>query len=265
MSQFDLLLAPSSCIIFLVWLMRWNHTTSHVSQILHFRSSGWRNVVGYGCVLLLLWWWLFIIVGNCFAIGLRGTTLESLSASGNSRKKLMLIDSIIILKQTQGRRRRTLIPSMKIIKKAPCIPVWDSTIPYLLLAIQRSERYWISRSPLLWILLLSIPLWRKLDSRDGGIIDRLGVTDIGGYLVERDVWRGVSGTSMDVRFSLVGGPTTVNIISVTDLYCIMSHLFFFLDMCDVWLVHNNDYCLVYQLVSVMPFMPMRLYKKHGLS
>ena len=176
-----------------------------------------------------------------------------------------MISSIILSQQTQGYRQITHLPLMTFIMKALCIPFGASTIPFLLFAIQISAQYQISQSLLLRLLLTDIWLQRKLNWGEGGIIGLLGVRFIGVYIMERYVWRGVSGTSMDVRFSLVGGPTTVNIISVTDLYCIMTHLFFFLDMCDVWLVHNNDYCLVYQLVSVMPFMPMRLYKKHGLS
>ena len=51
----------------------------------------------------------------------------------------------------------------------------------------------------------------------------IGVTAIGGYLMERYVWRGVSSTTTDVLFGLGGGPTTVNIMAVTDLYCIVTH------------------------------------------
>ena len=41
-----------------------------------------------------------------------------------------------------------------------------------------------------------------------------------------------------------GGRTTYVIrISVTALHCIMTPSFFFLDMFDVWLAHNNDECL----------------------
>ena len=42
---------------------------------------------------MLLCGWRLLIVGNCFAMGSRGTTTTSLSASGNSWNKLLLISS----------------------------------------------------------------------------------------------------------------------------------------------------------------------------
>ena len=125
------------------YLMMWTHTTSPVSRILHWRSSGWRNVFGYGCVLLLLWGWRLLILGNCFAMGLRVITTASLSESWNSRNKSLLIASIILSQQTQGVSKIIYLPLMTLIMKALCIPVGESTIPVLLLAIQRSARDWI--------------------------------------------------------------------------------------------------------------------------
>ena len=66
---------------------------------------------------------------------------------------------------------------------------------------------------------------------------------------------------MTVRFGLGEGPTTVNRMAVTFFHCIVTHPFVSLDMFDVLLVHNNYYCLCYQLAATMPFMPMRIYKK----
>ena len=101
----------------------------------------------------------------------------------------------------------------------------------------------ISRSLLIQIFLLEIRLWRNLNFRDGGIIGRVGVTSIGGYLMGIDVWRGIYVTEMAVRFDLGGGPATVNRVYVTDLYRITTHSFFYLDMFYVWIIHNNDDCL----------------------
>ena len=161
--------------------MRWTHTTSHASQTLHWISYGWRNVFGCGCVLLLLWGWKVLIVGNGFAMGLRGTTTTILSASGNSRNESLLIDSIILSQQSQLIRKKTYLPLMTFIMKELCITLGDSDIPVLLLAIQRSEWYRISWSLLLLLLILAIRLWRKLIWRERGIIGWLGVTYIGGY------------------------------------------------------------------------------------
>ena len=154
---------------------------------------------------------------------------------------------------------------MILITKALCIPVEDSTITLLLPAIKISARYQISRLLLLQLLLLSIHIQRKFNWREGGIIGRIGVTTIECYLTERYVWRRVSGTVMSIWFGLGGGPTTVNIISVTALYHIMTPLFISIGMFSVWLVHNNDEWLGYQLAAMITFMPMSIYKRHDPS
>ena len=127
-------------------------------------------MVGYSCVIMLLWGRQLLIIGNCFAMGLRGTTTTSLSKSGNYWNESLLISSIIILQQTQVRHQRTYLPLMTLITRELCIPVRDSSVPVILLVIQRSERYRISRSLLLRIMLLAIWLRRKLNWREGGII-----------------------------------------------------------------------------------------------
>ena len=153
---------------------------------------------------------------------------------------------------------------MILITKALCLLIGASNIT-VLLEIHRSARHRISRSLLLRLLILAIRLQRKLNWKDGVIIVRIGFTDTGGYLIERYLWRGVSGTTMTVRFCFRGGPTTVNRISVTSLHHIMTHLFVFLEIFFVWLVHNNDYFLGYQISDMTSFMLMRLYKSHDLS
>ena len=154
---------------------------------------------------------------------------------------------------------------MKLITKAMCILVRDSTTTFLLLTIKRSSWYQMSRSLLLRLLLLAIRLRRKLNWMEGGIIGRVGVTTIGGYLMDIYVWIGVSDTAMYVGFYFRGGHTDVNRISMTDLHLIMTPLFVSLDMFDVWLVNNNDDCLWQHIDIMMPFMYMRLYKSRDLS
>ena len=81
------------------------------------------------------------------------------------------------------------------------------------------------------------------------------VTAILVYLKEINVWRLVSGTAMDVWFSLVGGPTTVNRMAVTALHHIMNPFLLTVDifalifvfMLYVWIICYNDDCLGYQL------------------
>ena len=56
-------------------------------------------------------------------------------------EKSLLIDSIIISQHTQGSRKTTYLTLMKFITKELCIPVEDSTIPVIILTIQRSAQY----------------------------------------------------------------------------------------------------------------------------
>ena len=64
-------------------------------------------------------------------------------------EKSLLTASIILSKQTQGRREITYLPLMKLITKELCLPIGASTITVLLLAIQISEQYRIPKSLLL--------------------------------------------------------------------------------------------------------------------
>ena len=102
----DVLISPVACPLpmsnCLAWLMKWNHTESHFSWILHWRSLVWYNVVVYGCVILLIWLWQLTIVGNCFATGLIGKTKTCLLVSRNSKKIVLLIASVILSQQKQG-------------------------------------------------------------------------------------------------------------------------------------------------------------------
>ena len=65
--------------------------------------------------------------------------------------------------------------------------------------------------------------------------------------------------------STIKGCTIVDIFIVTVLECIMTHSFIYLDMFVVCIVRYNDDFPGYQLAAMMPFRPMRLYKRHDLS
>ena len=72
---------------------------------------------------------------------------------------------------------------------------------------------------------------KKVELEGGSYIREAGVTSIGDYSMERYVGIGVSGTDMSVKFGLGGGPTTLNIISMTALHHIttpsfVSHVMF---------------------------------------
>ena len=230
MSQYDMLRVPFSCLSFLVWLMRWNHTTSHGSQILCWRSSGWLNVIRCDFVQLLIWGWRLLMVENCFAMGLRGAIMTSVLASGNSWNDSLWIASVILSQQKKGLRRRTYLPLVTLITKSLCLPIGASTISVLLLVIQISARYRRSRSLLLLLLLLAVQLLRRLKIREGGILWRLGVNEIGCYLMEGYVWREVSSTAVAVKFGLGGGSTTVNRMDMTALHQTMNPLLLIVDI-----------------------------------
>ena len=147
-------------------------------------------------------------------------------------------------KPTQGFRKTTYLHLMKLITKALRLSVQDSNITVLLLAIKISSQYRRSQFTLILVVLLGIRLQRKLKRREGGIIGRLGVTLIWGYLMERDVWRGVSSTAMVVQFGLGVVPNTVNRMAVTDLRHITNPSLQTVDMFSVWIIIYNHNCLV---------------------
>ena len=83
--------------------------------------------------------------------------------------------------------------------------------------------------------------------------------------MEKDTYREAFGFATDVMVSTIKGCNLVDMFIVTVLECIMTHSFVYLDMFVVCIVRYNDYCLGYQLAAMMPFIPMRLYKRHDLS
>ena len=61
--------------------------------------------------------------------------------------------------------------------------------------------------------------------REGGVIGRLGSTEIVVHLMETDFLIVVYVTTMSIRFGFGGGPTTINRISVTALTYLPLSLF----------------------------------------
>ena len=80
-----------------------------------------------------------------------------------------------------------------------------------------------------------------------------------------DAYSEAFGFATDVMVSIIKGWTIVDLFIVTVLECIMTHSFVSLDMFVVCIVRYNDDSQGWQLAAMMPFMPMRLYKRHDLS
>ena len=100
----------------MLW-MSLTHTTSQDNLIWHWRSDGLLNVVGYGYVRQLLWEWLLLIVGNCFVMGLRETTLTNWSVSENYWKYLLKIASTITSRLIVGPQKRTYLSLIRSMMK----------------------------------------------------------------------------------------------------------------------------------------------------
>ena len=186
MSQFALLLVPFSCLIFFGSV---NEVESHnkyrqsdlaldkfwVTQCVWIQLC---TTVAMGTTMTNGW--------KMFCYGVKGDHHDKFIGIREFLEKLMLIASIIISQQKQGRRKRTYLTLMKLITKELCLPVRASIIPVLLLAIQRSERYRMSQSLLLRLLLLAIRLQRNSNWTEGGIIGRLG--DNGKIFLISSLW-----------------------------------------------------------------------------
>ena len=129
-----------------------------------------------------------------------------------------------------------------------------------------SEIYptWLSIVPQLYLLDLRILPKNKKLNREGDITGLVEVTVQVSLLMEKDASREDFGFARD----LIGSTrrcTIVNKFIIIVLKYIMTPSLFSLDIFFVWLVHNNDDFLGYQLDVMMPFVPMRLYKMHDLS
>ena len=123
---------------------------------------------------------------------------------------------------------------------------------------------WLSTLPELYLLDLSIWPKKKNLNREGDTTFLVKVTVKGSCLMKKYASREAFGFARDVIGSK-RGCTIVNKFLIIFLKCIMTPSFVSLDMFVVWLIHNNDDCLGYQLSDMMPFMPMKLYKRHDLS
>ena len=97
--------------------MRLTPTTNQDNMIWHWRSGGLLNVVGYSYVRQLLCKWLLLIVGNCFVVGLRETTMKNWSVSENSLIDLLNIASTITSHLIVGPQQRTYLPLMSSMMK----------------------------------------------------------------------------------------------------------------------------------------------------
>ena len=139
-------------------------------------------------------------------------------------------------------------------------------IPVVFLFPQQSELFltWLSTAPHQYLLDIRILKKKENLNSEGDIIGLIEVTVQGSCLTEIDASRESFGFAMDVIVS-TRRCTIVDKFVVIVLKIIMNSLFVSLDMFSIWLVHNNDDCLGYQIAPMTTFIPMRLYKRHDLS
>ena len=138
--------------------------------------------------------------------------------------------------------------------------------PVVFLPPQRPELFTTFLSTVLHQYLWDIsilPKEKKLQ-REEYITGLLEVIVLGVFLMERYATIEAFGFERDVIGS-TRRRTIVDKLAVIVLKRIMTPSFVSLDMFFVLLVHNNDYCLGYQIAAILPFMHMRLYKRHNLS
>ena len=215
--------------------MRLTHTTSQDNLIWHWRSGGLLNVVGYGYVRQFLWEWLLLIVGNCFVMGLRESTITNQSVSENYRKDLLKIASTITSHLIVGPQQRTYLSLMKSMMNLQCLLAVHLNflllfLPPLLSALFRT---WLKA-------VRHIFPKKKKPSWDEDIPGLLEVTFQGSCLTERYAYNEAFGFATDVVVSTIKGCTIVNMLIVTVLQCIMTHSFVSLDMFVVCIVCYND-------------------------
>ena len=122
----------------------------------------------------------------------------------------------------------------------------------------------LSTVPHQYLLDLSISPNNKKLNREGDITRLLEVIFPRSCLTEIYASRESFGFTRDVTGS-TRRCTIYDKFVVIVLKIIMTPLFVSFDRLHVWLVHNNDDCLGYQLSPMMPFMPMRLYRRHDMS
>ena len=243
MLPFTLLLVPLLCRFFSAV----NEVYSHKKKdnlIWHWRSGGLLNVVGWGYVLQLLWKWILIIVGNCFVMWLRETTMKKWSVSENSRNDLLKIASTINSHLIEGPQQRTYLPLMRLKMEIHFLLAVHFNFLVLFLPLQLSELFptWLSTLPQQYLLDLRILPKKKKLNREGDTTGLLEVTVHGSCLMEKYASREAFGYAMDLIGSTRGCTIVKNFIVIV-LKCIMTPSFVSLDMFVVWIVHNNDDCL----------------------
>ena len=119
--------------------------------------------------------------------------------------------------------------------------------------------------PQLYLLDLRFFPKKKKLNWEGDITGLLDVNVHGIFLMEIDYSREAFDFATDVMVSTIKGCTIFDMFIVTVLQCIMTHSFVSLDIFVVCIVRYNDDFLGYQIADMIPFMPMRIYKKHDLS
>ena len=164
--------------------MRLTPTTNQDNLIWHWRSGGLLNVVGCGYVRQLIWEWLLLIVGNCFVMELRDTTMTNWWVSYNSRKDLLKIASTITSHMIEGPQQRTHLPLMRSMMKIQFLISVHINFLLLFLPPQLSALFLTSLKTVPRIF----PKNKKL-SWEGDITGLLEVTVNGSCLMEIDASR----------------------------------------------------------------------------
>ena len=240
-------ICPVDCplvMYFFILLISLNPTTNQGSLIWHWRSSGLLIVVGCGYIQQLLWKQLLLIVGNCFVMGSKETTMKNWLVSESSRNDLLYIASTMIFHLMVGPQHRTYPPLMRLIMEIQFLPAVQFIFTVIFLPPQWPALFsiWLSTVPHQYLLDLSIFPKKKKPNREGYITGLLEVNFQGILLMEIYASREDFGFARDV----IGSTRRCNIVykfAVIVLKRIMNPSFVSLDMFHVWLVHNNDDCL----------------------
>ena len=208
-------------------------------------------------------------ITNCwifFVMGLIDTTVTDWLVSENYRNDLLKIASKIHFHLIEGPQQRAYPPLMRSMMEIQFLLAVQFIFPVVFLPTHCPSLFTeqISTVPHQYLLdLIIFPKNKKLN-REGYLTELLEVTVQGSCLREIDASIEAFSFTRDVIGS-TRRCTIVNKFIVIVLKRIMNPSFLSLDMFSVWLVHKNNDCLGYQISAMMPFMPMRLYKRHDLS
>ena len=215
--------------------------TNQDSLIWYWISGGLLSMIGYGYVRQLIWEWPLLIVGKCFVMGLRETTVKNWSVSENSRNNLLNIASTILFHLIEENQQRTYLSLMRSTMEIKCLPAVHFILPVLFLPLQRSALFptWLSKIPQKYLSDLSIFPKKKKLKREGYITWLLGVNVHGSWLREIDAYRESFGFAIYVIVS-TRRCTIVDKSVVIFLKRIMTPSLVSFGMFHVWLVHNNN-------------------------